>query len=62
MYKVQKDLVPEETIELFEPFRFTNTYNTRSSDSEDFQLYKASSCNDPLHMQALKPGMNYPGT
>ena len=44
MYKVQKDLVPQETIELFEPFRFTHTYNTRSSDSEDFQLYKALSC------------------
>ena len=44
MYKVQKDLVPHETIELFERFRFTHTYNTRSSDSEDFQLYKALSC------------------
>ena len=33
-----------ETIELFEPFRSTHTYNTKSSDSEDFQLYKALSC------------------
>ena len=44
MYKVQKDLVPDKTIELSEPFRFTHAYNTRSSDSEDFQLYKALSC------------------
>ena len=44
MYKVQKDFVPDETIELFETFGFTHTYNTRSSDSEDFQLYKALSC------------------
>ena len=44
MYKVQKDLVPHETVESFEPFRFTHSYNTRSSDSEDFQLYKALSC------------------
>ena len=44
MYKVQKDLVPHETVELFEPFRFTHSYNTRSSDFEDFQLYKALSC------------------
>ena len=35
MYKVQKDSVPDETIELFGQFRFTHTYNT--SDSEDFQ-------------------------
>ena len=34
----------DEMIELFEPFRFTHTYNTSSSDSEDFQLYKALSC------------------
>ena len=46
MYKVQKDLVPHETVELFEPFRFTHSYNTRSSDSEDFQLYKALSCSE----------------
>ena len=32
MYKVQKDLVLHETVELFEPFRFTHSYNTRSSD------------------------------
>ena len=38
MYKVQKDLVSHETIELFEPFTFTHSYNTRSSDPEDFQL------------------------
>ena len=44
MYKVQKDSVPHETVELFEPFRFTHSYNTRSSDFEDFQLYKALSC------------------
>ena len=44
MYKVQNDLVPHETVELFEPFRFTHSYNTRSSDFEDFQLYKALSC------------------
>ena len=43
MYKVQKDLVLYETVELFEPFRFSHSYNTRSSDSEDFQLYKALS-------------------
>ena len=43
MYKVQKDLVPHKTMELFEPFRFTHSYNTRSSDSEDFQQYKALS-------------------
>ena len=36
--------MPDETMELFEPFRFTHTYNTISSDSEDFQLYKALSC------------------
>ena len=29
MYKVQKDLVPDETIELFQSVRFTHTYNTR---------------------------------
>ena len=53
-----------ETVELFEPFRFTHSYNTRSSDFEDFQLYKALSLlgKDPLHMRALKPGMSYPGT
>ena len=44
MYNVQKDLVPHETVELSEPFRFTHSYNTRSSDFEDFQLYKALSC------------------
>ena len=45
MYKVQKDFVSHETVKLFEPFRFTHSYNTRSSDSEDFQLNKALSCN-----------------
>ena len=44
MYKVRKDLVPHETVELFELFRFTHSYNTRSSDFEDFQLNKALSC------------------
>ena len=44
MYKVQNDLVPQETVELFEPFRFTHSYNTRSSDFEDYQLHKALSC------------------
>ena len=39
MYKVQTDLVLDETMELFEPFRFTHTYNTRSSDSEGFELW-----------------------
>ena len=34
----------DDTIELFEPFKFTHIYNTRSSDSEDFRLYKALSC------------------
>ena len=29
MYKVQKDLVPDETIELFQSVRFTHTYNAR---------------------------------
>ena len=29
MYEVQKDLVPHETVELFEAFRFTHSYNTR---------------------------------
>ena len=43
-YKVQKNLVPYETIELFKPFISTLTYNTRSSDSEDFQFFKALSC------------------
>ena len=64
MYKVQKDLVPYETVELFEPFRFTYSYNTTSSDSEDFQLYKALSCSGQrsTNMQAPKPGMSYPGT
>ena len=29
MYKVQKDLMPDETIELVQSDRFTHTYNTR---------------------------------
>ena len=64
MCKVQKHLVPDEITQIFKPFRFTHTYNTRFSDSEDFQLYKASSCSGQrsLHMQALKPGANYPDT
>ena len=64
MYKVQKDLVPDETIELFEPFIFTHSYNTRSSDSEDFQLYRVSSCSGQrsITYAALKPEINYPGT
>ena len=38
MYNVQKDLMPDETIELFESFRLT-----RFSDSEDFQSNEALS-------------------
>ena len=34
----------DETIELFEPFRFTHTDNKRTSDSEDFQLRMVLSC------------------
>ena len=41
MYEVQKDLVPHETVELFEPFRFIHSYDTRSS-FEDFQLYNST--------------------
>ena len=29
MYKVQKDIVPDEAIELFQSVRITHTYNTR---------------------------------
>ena len=58
MYKVQKDLVPHETVELFETLRFTHTYDTRSSDSE------ASSCSGQrsIAYAGTKPGMNYPCT
>ena len=34
IHKVRKNLVPDETIELFDPFRSTHTYTTRSSDSD----------------------------
>ena len=64
IYKVQKDSVPDGTIESFEPFRFIHTYNTRSSDSEDFQLNKALSCSGQrsITYAGTKTWMHYPST